>query len=103
MIYVFEIEIKAGYTADEYAAAWVEASRIIQRSKGARGTRLHRSLDDDHRLIAIASWDSKADRDASAAILDEAVKSIIESQAPFVSIRVVGEFDEPSWVVDPGK
>ncbi len=102
MIYVFEVEVRPGYSAEEYAAAWVEASRIIQRSDGARGTRLHRSLDDANRLIAIASWDSKSDRDASAANLDETVKSIIASQAPFVDIRVIGEFDEATWSVDPG-
>ncbi len=101
MIYVFEIDIKPGYTLEQYAAAWVEASRIIQRSAGARGTRLHRCLNDDSRLIAIASWDSKADREASAAVLDDTVKDIIASQAPFVSIRVVGEFDDPEWIVDP--
>ena len=101
MIYVFEIDIKPGYTAEAYAAAWVAASRIIQRSVGARGTRLHRNLTDDSRLIAIASWDSKEDREASAAVLDDTVKDIIASQAPFVSIRVVGEFDEPEWIVDP--
>ncbi len=102
MIYVFEVEVKPGYSAEDYAAAWVEASRIIQCSKGARGTRLHQSLDDAHRLIAIASWDSKRDRDASAANLDDEVKRIIASQAPFVNIRVIGEFDDASWSVDPG-
>ncbi len=102
MIYVFEVEIEPGYSAEEYAAAWVEASRIIQRSKGARGTRLHRSLTDEGRLIAIASWDSKADRDAASAIVDDAVRAIIAGQAPFVAIRVVGEFDDPEWSVDPG-
>ena len=102
MIYVFEVEVKPGYTADQYAAAWGDASRIIQRSKGARGTRLHQHLDDANRLIAIASWDSRVDRDQSAANLDDTVRSIIESQAPFVNIRVVGEFDDAAWIVDPG-
>ena len=102
MIYVFEIEVKPGYSAAAYAAAWVEASRIIQRSKGARGTRLHQSLDDDSHLIAIAAWDSKDDREASAAVVDDTVKSIIASQAPFVNIRVIGEFDDPAWIVEPG-
>ena len=101
MIYIFEVDVKPGYTVEEYAAAWVEASRIIQRSAGARGTKLHRCLNDDSRLIAIAGWDSKADREASAAVLDDTVKNIIASQAPFVSIRVVGEFDDPEWIVDP--
>ncbi len=101
MIYVFEVAVKPGYSAEAYAEAWVAASRIIQRSPGARGTRLHRSLDDPSRLIAIASWDTKQNRDASAAVVDATVKDIIASQAPFVDIRVIGEFDDPDWVVDP--
>ncbi len=101
MIYVFEVAVKPGYSAEAYAEAWVAASRIIQRSPGARGTRLHRKLDDPSRLIAIASWDSRDNREASAAVVDKTVKQIIASQAPFVDIRVIGEFDDPEWVVDP--
>ncbi len=52
-------------------------------------------------MIAIASWDSRDDREASAAVVDKTVKQIIASQAPFVDIRVIGEFDDPEWVVDP--
>jgi hypothetical protein len=101
LIYVFEVTVKPGYRAESYAEAWVAASKIIQRSPGARGTRLHRSLDDPSRLIAIARWNSKQDRDASAAVVDATVKEIIASQAPFVDIRVIGEFDDPDWVVNP--
>ena len=49
------------------AEAWVRASRLIQAAPGARGTRLHRKLDDPRVLLAIASWDSKAHRDAMEA------------------------------------
>ena len=49
MIFVFEIRIKPGYSADRYAEAWVEA------------------------------------------------------QARFVEIAVVGEFEDPEWVVLPGE
>ena len=101
MIYVFEIHVKPGYSAEEYADAWVAASKIIQQSPGARGTRLHRSLDDPSKLIAIASWDSKDARDASANLVDDEVLAIIRGQAPFVDITVIGEFDEPEWAVDP--
>ena len=101
MIYVFEIHVKPGYSAEEYADAWVAASKIIQQSPGARGTRLHRSLDDPSKLIAIASWDSKDARDASANLVDDEVLAIIRGQAPFVDIAVIGEFDEPEWAVDP--
>ncbi len=102
MIYIFKVAVKPGYSAEAYAEAWVRASEIIQRSPGARGTRLHRHVDDPTQLIAIASWDSKDDRERSAAVVDATVKEIIASQAPFVDINIIGEFDDPEWVVDPG-
>lgn len=101
MIFVFEVHIKAGHTAEQYAAAWAEASEIIQRAPGARGTRLHRSATGDGVLLAIASWDSKARRDDAETIHDPAVRRIIETQAEHVEIRVVGEFEDPQWVVVP--
>ncbi len=87
--------------AEQYADAWVRASKIIQRAPGARGTRLHRRLNDPTVLLAIAIWESKLQRDAMEASPSDAVKTIIASQAPFVDIRVVGEFDDPQWVVEP--
>ena len=30
MHFIFEVHIKPGYTAEQYAAAWVAASRLIQ-------------------------------------------------------------------------
>ena len=101
MIYVFEVEILPGYTADQYADAWVRASELIQQAPGARGTRLHRRIDDPHRLLAIASWDSKDSRDAMESRPGDDIRSIIESQAPYVRIRTIGEFDDPEWVVMP--
>lgn len=101
MIYVFEVRIRPGYTAEQYAEAWVRASRIIQRADGARGTRLHRKIGDPDVLLAIASWDSKASRDAMEATPDEAVRRIIASQAEYIDVRVVGEFEDPEWVVEP--
>ena len=102
MYFIFEIRIKPGYTAEQYADAWVRASEIIQRAPGALGTRLHRKLDDPDALIAIASWESKEQRDAMEAGPGDSVREIIASQEPFVDIRVIGEFDEPEWVVEPG-
>ena len=55
MIYVFEVHIKPGHTAEQYADAWVRASKIIQRAPGAHGTRLHRRLNDPTVLLAIAT------------------------------------------------
>ena len=102
MIFVFEIHMQPGHTAEAYADAWVRASELIQQAPGARGTRLHRKIGDPDKLLAIASWASKRDRDAMETTPSEQVRSIIASQAPFVDIRVVGEFDDPDWIVLPG-
>lgn len=101
MIFVFEVRVREGYTAEQYAEAWVEASAIIQRVVGARGTRLHRSVDQPDRLLAIASWESRALRDEAESMRDARVAEIIASQARYVDIRVVGEFEDPDWVVLP--
>lgn len=101
MKYLFEVHIKKGHTAEEYADAWVRASEIIQRAPGARGTELRRKIGDPNVLIAIASWESKAARDAMEKEHDPAVKEIIRQAAPFCDIRPIGEFEEPEWVVQP--
>ncbi|MFS1523672.1 antibiotic biosynthesis monooxygenase family protein [Microbulbifer sp. 2304DJ12-6] len=100
MKYIFEIRIKQGFSAEEYAEAWVRASRLIQRSPGAMGTELHRDIGDPNRLIAIASWRSKEDRDAMQARDSAEINTIIHSVAPFVEIRSLGEFEDPQWVVN---
>jgi heme-degrading monooxygenase HmoA len=102
VIFVFEIHVRPGHTAEAYAEAWVRASEIIQQAPGARGTRLHRKIGDDSRLLAIASWDSKAARDAMEATPSAEVEAIIREQAEFVDVRVIGEFEDPDWVVEPG-
>jgi len=99
VIFVFEVHVHPGHTAEAYAEAWVRASEIIQQAPGARGTRLHRKIGDDHTLLAIARWDSKAQRDAMEASPSAEVQRIIAEQAEFVDVRVIGEFEEPDWVV----
>lgn len=101
MLYLFEVQTKPGYTAEQYADAWVRASEIIQQAPGARGTRLHRKIGDPAVLLAIASWESKAKRDAMEKDPAERVREIIASQAPFVDIRVIGEFEDADWIVEP--
>ena len=101
MIFVFEVLLRPGHTAEEYAADWVRASEIIQSAPGARGTRLHRRIGDPTRLLAIASWDSKAARDRQESARDPRVQRILDLQARAVEVRVVGEFDDPEWVVLP--
>jgi heme-degrading monooxygenase HmoA len=102
VIFVFEVRVQPGHTADAYAEAWVRASKLIQQAPGARGTRLHRRIGDDSSLLAIASWDSKAARDAMENSPAEEVQRIIREQAQFVDVRVIGEFEDPDWVVEPG-
>lgn len=101
MKYIFEVRIRDGYRAEDYADAWVRASELIQQAPGARGTELHRSIDDPKKLIAIASWDSKAARDAMEGQPNEEIKRIIRSAAPFCEIRPLGEFHDPEWEVRP--
>ncbi|MET0658632.1 MAG: antibiotic biosynthesis monooxygenase family protein [Steroidobacteraceae bacterium] len=101
MKFIFEVRIKPGHAAEEYADAWVRASELIQRAPGARGTRLHRKIGDPNVLLAIASWESKENRDAMEAKHDEAIAGIIRSAAPFVDVHMIGEFEEPEWVVLP--
>lgn len=101
MMFIFEVRVRPGYTVDEYAAAWVQASEIIQRTPGARGTRLHRKIGEPDTLLAIASWESKAHRDAKDDRRDDIVRAILERHAEKCDIRVIGEFDEPDWVVLP--
>ena len=104
MKFIFEVKIRPGHTAEQYADAWVRASRIIQTAPGARGTRLHRKIGDPTTLIAIASWDSKAARDAADAALDARlaeVRAIIAEGAEHVEVEILGEFEEPEWVVLP--
>ncbi len=101
MKYLFEVHIKDGHTAEEYAEAWVRASEIIQRAHGARGTALHRKMDDANVLIAIAEWDSQEDRDAMEGQHNPEVDAIIRGAAHLCDIRPLGEFEDPEWVVLP--
>jgi heme-degrading monooxygenase HmoA len=101
MKFIFEVHIKPNHTAEQYASAWVRVSEILQRAPGARGTRLHRKIGDPNVLLAIASWDSKAARDAMEERRDETVRSILREAAQHCEVAVIGEFDEPEWVVNP--
>ncbi|MDO8861193.1 antibiotic biosynthesis monooxygenase family protein [Haliea sp. E1-2-M8] len=101
MHYIFEVTLKPGYSAEQYADAWIRASEIIQRAPGARGTRLHRKIGDPSRLLAIATWESKAARDAMESDLPDQVQEIIAEQVPYVEINLIGEFEAPEWTVLP--
>ena len=101
MKFIFEVRIREGYRAEDYADAWVRASELIQQAPGARGTALHRKIGAPDTLIAIASWDSKEARDAMESKHNPNVAEIIRSVAPFVDITPLGEFEDPEWVVLP--
>lgn len=101
MHFIFEVHVKSGYSAEQYAEAWVRASKIIQQAPGAQGTRLHRKIGDSSVLLAIATWATKAERDAMEKQQAEKVRNIIAQQAEFVDVIVIGEFEEPEWQVLP--
>jgi quinol monooxygenase YgiN len=101
MHYIFEVHLSPGYSAEAYAEAWLAASRIIQQAPGARGTRLHRKIGQPDVLLAIATWDSKAQRDAMEGELPQAVREIIDRAAPYVRIELIGEYEAPEWEVIP--
>lgn len=99
MKFIFEVEMRPGHSVEEYARVWCETSELIQQSAGALGTYLHRSLNDPHKLLAIAHWTSKAARDSKH---DSAtVREILERHAHICDVRIIGEFDEPEWQVIP--
>ena len=101
MKFMFEVRIRDGYTAENYAQAWLRASELIQQAPGARGTQLHRKIGDPDTLIAIAHWESKASRDAMESQHNPDIAEIIRSAAAFCDIQLIGEFEDPEWVVNP--
>jgi quinol monooxygenase YgiN len=103
MKFIFEVRLKPGRTVEEYAAAWLRASEIIQRAPGARGTELHRKLGDPSTLLAIASWESKEARDRRDEFLrpDSAMRAVLDAHMEIVDFRLIGEYDDPNWVVVP--
>ncbi len=102
LLYIFEIQVKENYTTDQYAAAWLAASDHIQRLPGALGTRLHRKMDCSDKLLAIATWETKKARDAATKSPSPEVMHIILSQAPFVEINIIGEYEDAEWEVAHG-
>ncbi|MHA7834242.1 MAG: antibiotic biosynthesis monooxygenase family protein [Algiphilus sp.] len=101
MKFIFEVRVKPGYSVEQYADAWMEASRIIQQTPGARGTYLHRKIGAPDTVLAIAHWDSKAARDAKDDRRDARVREILERHARTCDITLIGEFEDPEWEVLP--
>lgn len=105
MYFILEVRIRPGHEAEQYADAWVRASRIIQRMPGARGTRLHRRIGERGMLVAIAQWESKEARDAADTSLrrDPELRQILSEASTHAEITIVGEFEEAEWTVLPGE
>ena len=101
MKFIFEVRVKPGFTVEEYAQGWVEASEIIQQTPGARGTYLHRKIGEPDKVLAIAHWDSKANRDAMEGKPNPEIASIIKGASRYCDIRLIGEFEDPEWRVIP--
>ncbi len=103
MKFIFQVHLKPGRTAEEYAETWIRASEILQRAPGARGTLLHRKIGDPTTLMAIASWETKAARDARDDFLrpDAAMREVLEAHRDIVDFEFIGEFEEPVWSVAP--
>jgi heme-degrading monooxygenase HmoA len=99
--YIFEVRIKPGHSAEQYAACWLRVSALLQQAPGARGTQLLRRIGDSDVLLAIASWESKAARDAMDRQRRATVHELLAAAAEHCTIRVLGEFEEPEWVVNP--
>jgi heme-degrading monooxygenase HmoA len=103
MKFIFQVRLKPGRTAEEYADSWLRASAIIQRAPGARGTQLHRKIGDPTTLLAIASWESKEARDRREEFLrpDSAMRAVLDEHLQIVDFQLIGAFEEPEWVVNP--
>ena len=101
MKYIFEVTMKPGFSVEEYARGWVEASEIIQQSTGAKGTFLHRKMGCEDTVLAVAHWQSKAHRDAKDDSRSDKVKAILARHAEVVEVKVIGEYEDPEGQVLP--
>jgi hypothetical protein len=52
-------------------------------------------------VLAVASWDSKVARAALESRCDERVAELLVEAAEHRTVLVIGEFDEPDWLVLP--
>lgn len=101
MKFIFEVTMKEGFTVEEYAEGWVEASKIMQRTPGALGTYLHRKIGEPNKVLAIAHWESKAARDQKNDNDSDVVRRILDKHKKVCNIKLIGEFEEPEWSVVP--
>ena len=100
MHYIFLVTANDGYSIELYAESWYRASELFQRAPGAQGTRLHRRVGVEGRALAIATWESSR-QGCRRELQGPDVQAIIESQADWVTIQFIGEFEAPEWEVLP--
>jgi hypothetical protein len=104
MKFIFKIKIKEGCTEQEYIDAWKKGSALIQKLPGARGTKLHRKIDESGILIAIAEWKSKELRDVAMQKLDQEpqnVQFVLHKHKEYGETEVLGNFEEIETVLPP--
>ena len=93
MKFIFEVIIKGGHTEEEYVNAWKKGSEIIQASPGAQGTILYKKIDEPNKLVAIATWASKEERDLAMKKLRDAGAQI-DLHKEFGDTHALGNFEE---------
>jgi hypothetical protein len=54
-------------------------------------------------LLAIANWESRQARDQKDDNRSKIVRDILAEHYQKCEINIIGEFDEPEWVVIPGR
>ncbi len=97
MKFIFKIKIKENCSEQEYIEAWKKGSTIIQKSQGAKGTKLYRKISEPGALIAIADWESKELRDVAMKRLDQEapeIQVILNRHKEFGETEVLGNFEE---------
>ncbi len=97
--FVFEIQVRPGEDA-KFIEHWREGSKPIQEYPGARGTRLHKKLGENHVYIAIAEWESLEARQAAMSDIklgeSDRAKRVAEwgHNEDFGDVTILGELDE---------
>lgn len=106
--FVFEIKVLDGQD-DTFIEHWREGSKPIQEYDGARGTRLHKKLGEEHTYIAIAEWESREKRQAAIHEINvgetERAKRVKEwgNNEDFGGVTILGEIDEIYAVIPKGQ
>ena len=85
---------------DEFVRRWETQSQSIQMYPGARGTLLHRSVDDPRLFVGYPSWDSLQDR-VEAFRRREADGWPPDTHDEISEVLFTGFFDDPYISVQP--